>query len=65
VEAVDVATDDLDTPKPGQRPGRSAGIGDAVSAVQDGARTGLRDVGDAVRKATGRAAKAAAGPNAD
>lgn len=65
VEAVDVATDDLDTPKPGQRPGRSAGIGNAVSAVQDAARTGLRDVGDAVRKATGRAAKATAGPNAD
>ncbi len=65
VEAVEIAPDDLNTPKPGQRPGRSAGIRDAVSAVQDAARTGLRDVGDAVRKATGRAAKAAAGPNAD
>lgn len=65
VETVDVATDDLNTPKPGQRPGRSAGIGDAVSAVGDAARAGLRDIGDSVRKATGRAAKAAAGPNAD
>ena len=64
-EAVDIATDDLNTPKPGQRPARSEGIRDAVSAVQDAARTGLRDVGDAVRKATGRTAKAAAGPNAD
>ncbi len=65
VEVVDIATDELTTPKPGQRPGRSAGIRDAVSAVQDAARTGLRDVGDAVRKASGRAAKAAAGPTAD
>lgn len=65
VETVDVATDDLNTPKPGQRPGRSAGIGDAVSAVGDAARTGLRDIGDSVRKATGRAAKASAGPNTD
>lgn len=65
VEAVDVATDDLNTPKPGQRPGRSAGIGDAASVAGDAARTGLRDIGDSVRKATGRAAKAAAGPNAD
>lgn len=65
VETADVATDDLDTPKPVQRPGRTSGIGDAVSAVGDAARTGLRDVGDAVRKATGRAGKAAAGPNAD
>jgi hypothetical protein len=65
VDAIDVATDDLNTPKPVQRPGRSAGIGDAVSAAGDAARTGLRDIGDSVRKATGRAAKAAAGPNAD
>ena len=64
-EAVGIAADDLNTPKPGQRPERSAGVRAAASAIQDAVRTGLRDVGGAVRKATGRAAKAAAGPNAD
>ena len=71
IDIIGAATDlgsgisEAATPKPSQRPGRSAAIGGAVNAVQNAARSGLRDVGDAVRKATGRAANAAAGPNAD